>query len=175
METVIREFKLPIVIGRKSMDYLFKEISYLEDYDYDVGAMWQDGVVTKQYLLEHILSEEVIFFKRKLTVNYKMVKPSETYEHKLIAVSKKYNIAIVDLGNKFDNQEDRKTIEYKQWRDKVFKRDKYTCQHCGKRGRLNAHHIKSYKDYPKLRTKLSNGITLCKQCHIEEHKRLRGN
>lgn len=34
--------------------------------------------------------------------------------------------------------------------------------------RLEAHHIKSWKNYPKLRYKVSNGKTLCYECH---HKR----
>jgi len=64
--------------------------------------------------------------------------------------------------------------EYLEWRSNVFARDKYICQKCGARGvEINAHHIKSFKDYPDLRTELSNGITLCKYCHTEEHKRLR--
>lgn len=60
------------------------------------------------------------------------------------------------------------TVEYKFWRDSVYKRDKYTCQICGdnKGGNLNANHIKRFSDYPKLRLDVNNGITLCKECHI---------
>lgn len=62
--------------------------------------------------------------------------------------------------------------EYKAWRKAVFDRDSYTCQMCGdnKGGNLNAHHIKAYKDYPKLRYEVSNGMTLCEQCHIKIHQ-----
>jgi len=36
----------------------------------------------------------------------------------------------------------RRSFEYKQWRKKVFERDNYTCQSCGKRGgKLEADHI----------------------------------
>ena len=53
-----------------------------------------------------------------------------------------------------------------EWRNEVFKRDNYTCQLCDKRGcRLNADHIKPYKRYPELRHILSNGRTLCFECH----------
>lgn len=63
---------------------------------------------------------------------------------------------------------------YKAWRKAVFERDNYTCQMCGDRkgGNLNAHHIKPYKDYPDLRYEISNGTTLCKQCHIKIHQQI---
>ena len=65
----------------------------------------------------------------------------------------------------------RKSIEYRLWREAVFARDNWTCQICGKRGNgtLNAHHIKPFSDYPELRTSIENGITLCRECHIEIH------
>lgn len=61
------------------------------------------------------------------------------------------------------------TVEYKQWRAEVFERDGYKCVQCGyDKGRiLQADHIKSWKDYPELRFVVSNGRTLCKNCHIK--------
>ena len=64
----------------------------------------------------------------------------------------------------------RSDYEYQQWKKKVKERDK-CCQKCGSTKNLVAHHIKSYKYYPELRTNLSNGITLCDKCHKEEHKK----
>ena len=56
--------------------------------------------------------------------------------------------------------------KYKKWRSDVFTRDNWTCQTCRKRGGyLEAHHIKSWAKYPKLRYDLENGITLCMECH----------
>lgn len=56
--------------------------------------------------------------------------------------------------------------EYKQWRMNVFKRDGFTCQHCGAtKVFLNAHHIQQWSLYPKLRYEVSNGLTLCVPCH----------
>ena len=64
------------------------------------------------------------------------------------------------------NAKERNSKRYKEWRTKVFKRDNYTCQNCGKRGGyLEADHIKPFSLYPKLRYKVSNGRTLCKKCH----------
>jgi len=60
----------------------------------------------------------------------------------------------------------RKSLRYRLWREKVFKRDNYTCQICKKKGeRLEAHHIKSVWKYPERRFWTSNGMTLCKKHH----------
>ncbi len=58
------------------------------------------------------------------------------------------------------------SLEYRQWRMKVFKRDNFTCQICEKVGvYLTAHHIKSFAKFPELRFDIDNGITLCDSCH----------
>jgi 5-methylcytosine-specific restriction endonuclease McrA len=63
-----------------------------------------------------------------------------------------------------------------KWVDLVIARDKATCQECGATEiELHAHHIKSYKDHPELRTDLSNGITLCYKCHWDVHTALTAN
>lgn len=68
----------------------------------------------------------------------------------------------------------RQYNEYFNWRNDVYKRDNYICQHCGIRGGdLNAHHIIPFSKDKSLRTEISNGITLCKKCHKKEHERLR--
>lgn len=59
---------------------------------------------------------------------------------------------------------------YKEWRKKVFERDGFVCQSCfSKGGELHAHHIAAYKDNPKERLKVPNGITLCAECHRQFH------
>ena len=61
----------------------------------------------------------------------------------------------------------RMSDKYKLWRFKIFKRDNFTCQECGKvrGGVIEAHHKKSFTYFPRLRFRLSNGITLCQSCH----------
>jgi len=56
---------------------------------------------------------------------------------------------------------------YKDWRIKVYKRDKFTCQMpgCKCKKRLNAHHIQKWSSASMLRYDIDNGITLCKNCH----------
>lgn len=63
------------------------------------------------------------------------------------------------------------TPEYKLWRTGVFRRDDYICQFCLRRGGfLDAHHIKSFRDYPDLRMNVDNGLTLCHGHHLDLHR-----
>lgn len=61
----------------------------------------------------------------------------------------------------------RHSAKYKSWAIAVKERDNYTCQKCNKRGggELHSDHIKPFSLYPDLRFELSNGRTLCKECH----------
>ena len=69
------------------------------------------------------------------------------------------------------NEKIRKALEYKLWRGAVFAKDNWTCQKCRKKGgKLVSHHLHNFADFPKLRTSIENGITLCKKCHIEFHR-----
>lgn len=65
------------------------------------------------------------------------------------------------------NERIRNSFEYKLWRDSVLKRDNYMCTIGGKaHGRkLHADHIKPFSLFPDLRFVLSNGRTLCVDCH----------
>ena len=66
----------------------------------------------------------------------------------------------------------RKGIETRLWRESVFARDNFTCQKCKERGgRLIAHHILNFSQYPNLRFAIDNGITLCVECHRKFHKK----
>jgi predicted restriction endonuclease len=62
--------------------------------------------------------------------------------------------------------------EYKKWRKNVYARDNHQCQWpgCSIKKKLNAHHIKTWADYPGLRFNIHNGITLC----YLHHKLIRG-
>ena len=61
----------------------------------------------------------------------------------------------------------RTSMEYKLWRESVFKRDKYMCVFGGKEhgNKLNADHIKPFCLFPELRFAIDNGRTLCVDCH----------
>ena len=60
----------------------------------------------------------------------------------------------------------RRSAKWIKWRLAVFTRDNFTCQNCHKKGGyLEPHHLKQFAYYPKLRFEVSNGQTLCKECH----------
>ena len=59
----------------------------------------------------------------------------------------------------------RASPEYAAWRKKVFERDRYTCIWCGNRGSLHADHILPFSTHIELRLDVSNGRTLCIDCH----------
>lgn len=59
----------------------------------------------------------------------------------------------------------RFTEEYKEWRKKVFERDKFQCILCNSKTDIEADHIKPKSKYPELVYDIDNGRTLCKKCH----------
>lgn len=66
--------------------------------------------------------------------------------------------------------EDMARLDYRLWREAVFQRDNYTCRDCNcKGGDLHAHHVKTYAEHPELRYEVSNGETLCVECHRKRH------
>lgn len=67
------------------------------------------------------------------------------------------------------DKHDRNSMEYRKWRMEVFSRDKFICQNCGTNKELQAHHLKRWKDNKELRYVASNGITLCRSCHLKAH------
>ena len=71
------------------------------------------------------------------------------------------------------NEKIRHSLEYRLWRESVFKRDNFTCIWCGLKFikgitgnvELQADHIKPFASYPELRFAIDNGRTLCINCH----------
>ena len=71
-----------------------------------------------------------------------------------------------------ENVKIRKSVEYENWREKIFERDDYTCQECGQIGyELRAHHINSFSEDEEKRLDVDNGVTLCADCHRKFHNK----
>jgi hypothetical protein len=71
-----------------------------------------------------------------------------------------------------------KRPEYLEWRRAVLERDAYRCRDCGRQCRkrekgLAAHHILGYAGHPQRRYDVTNGVTLCRDCHMIRHGRPR--
>lgn len=64
---------------------------------------------------------------------------------------------------------------YRTWRAEVFARDADTCQDCGYQvnqqdvRQIDAHHILPWSTHEDQRHVVSNGITLCRVCHMARH------
>lgn len=103
-------------------------------------------------------------FTKKLDAKLKNIQDGEG-----LAVN--FSIDIIRTNGKIrgGSGSQRNMPEYIEWRTAVFERDNYTCQSCGAKGRMNAHHIKSWSSFPELRFDINNGITLCFDCHAKEH------
>lgn len=70
----------------------------------------------------------------------------------------------------------RGSLDYKEWRGAVYRRDYYRCLICGIHcvsGNIVAHHINPFKTYPHIRFDVDNGITLCRKHHLLVHRSLK--
>ena len=126
------------------------------------------------------LSKEI---KRKMSLAH-MGKQSGMLGKKLSKETKrKISLALGGTGipqttKRYYRLRDRK---YMEWRSKVFERDNWTCQTCGKRSQsgeqvyLESHHIKSWAKYPKSRYDVENGVCLCVECHRLTRKKYEGH
>jgi len=79
-----------------------------------------------------------------------------------------YNHGISEEDRKLDRRLDPKERE---WRIAVFRRDQFTCRKCGKysRNNLNAHHKDAHHWCVERRYDVTNGETLCEECHKDFH------
>lgn len=59
----------------------------------------------------------------------------------------------------------RQSSKYRTWRNEVLLRDDYKCVVCGSTDELNVDHIRPFSKFINLRFDVSNGRTLCLECH----------
>lgn len=63
-------------------------------------------------------------------------------------------------------QNERINHDSRAWRKAVLDRDHGVCRRCHDTGNLEVHHIKRFGSNPESRWDVSNGITLCHNCHV---------
>lgn len=119
--------------------------------------------------------------------NMKGKNMSEEAKEKMRVAHQKRLLQLKNNGlNHWNYLEDRSLLKkqdrrndslYKDWRKNVWLRDNFRCKianpDCS--GRIEAHHILSWSEYPELRYQINNGITLCHAHHPRkraEEKRL---
>lgn len=64
-------------------------------------------------------------------------------------------------------RQERNDYAYQSWRKEVWVRDGFKCriENVDCDGRIEAHHILGWAEYPELRYEVKNGITLCHAHH----------
>ena len=62
----------------------------------------------------------------------------------------------------------RNTREYRVWRVSVIRRDR-CCVVCGSKQNRHAHHLNSGAYFKEDRYDISNGVCLCRDCHMYYH------
>lgn len=108
--------------------------------------------------------------RKKLNENHRRYQSEET-RNKISQAQKAEKSYNWKGGISSKNDRLRQSVNYKLWREKVYKRDNFTCQICSYTGnKLVAHHINNFADYENLRFVINNGITFCLDCHKEFHK-----
>jgi 5-methylcytosine-specific restriction endonuclease McrA len=135
------------------------------------SARWQRG---------KIVSEETKQKMREARLNNpnpggaaKGSKKSDTWRQKVKQThAEKYGLTVEEHNAWIREKDDRRYFKSSGLILECYKRDDFTCHKCKARGgRLNAHHINSWKFFPEERMLLENLATLCTSCHKDFHRK----
>ncbi len=142
-------------IGRKGEENAFFGRKHSDETKRKMRAMWKKR---KPFSIERNKKISIALSKR-------IIKDSTREKHRILRLGAK--CVFWKGGVSKENELARKSLQYRQWRTLVFKRDEYACVIGGRaHGKyLHADHIKSFSKYPELRFVVSNGRTLCVPCH----------
>lgn len=152
-----KKYKTMSEIGRKNISLSHRGLRLSEETCKKLSIIRKGH---PNYLLKH--SEEA---KKKISESHKGEKNYRWISDR--TQLKRFN----------DTAKDRRSYAYANWRREIWKRDNWKCKINNKdcNGRIFAHHILGYTDYPELRYNINNGITLCHAHHPlkrAEEKRL---
>jgi len=112
--------------------------------------------------------------KRKISIANKGIKHTLGYKHSeehirrfILANSGPKHWRWIKDRTKLAKKQERNDMAYQEWRKNIWARDGFKCRianlDCS--GRIIAHHILAWRDYPELRYETNNGITLCHAHH----------
>ncbi len=109
----------------------------------------------------------------KISNSKKGIPPSCIFKNGKIIKGELHPLYIKDRTQLVKNEKKHLDYAYRCWMLKVKKRDDWKCRIANEncKGRLEAHHILSWKNYPELRYELNNGITLCLAHHPRSRKK----
>src|SRR3990167_9764220 len=151
--------------------------------------MWKGGQIKKEcsicnkfYLVDPYRDKQTRFCSRKCFIFYQKtpmgrLAKSEAIRNGINAEFYRLTITFAKFKNLL-----RRCSRYNMWRMKIFTRDDFTCQECGKRGgKIHADHIKPFISIileKKIRTyeqaletrelwDIENGRTMCLSCHYK--------
>lgn len=156
-----------------------KNISIAQKLRFQTQSVWNKGLS---------MSEET---KKKVSdakkgcvssMKGKKHKPESKEKMRLAKLGKK-NIAnslkigelnprwIIDRSKLKKSEDRRLNVAYQYWAKQVKTRDGFKCKISNSdcKGRLEAHHILSWRKYPELRYDINNGISLCSHHHPKKY------
>ena len=148
----------------KCKSKMYRQYQVYNQKGLEIGRGWNKGLSKKNGDILRYGKPRTNITKQNISKSLKGIQFSE--EHKQ-AISKA-RIELFDRIGRIEKTE--RGWQFARWKKQIYKRDKYICKKCKSIDNLFAHHILSWKDYPDLRFKLSNGITLCGVCHKKLHK-----
>ena len=67
------------------------------------------------------------------------------------------------------NSAGRSSATYLHWQKDIFLRDFYRCVECNSNKDIQAHHVIHWAKCPDRRFDVTNGVTLCLECHRKKH------
>lgn len=142
------------------------------------GKLKRACYLNKELLYQEYITNNLPIYQ--IAKKYNVCEKTISNRLELFQIDKRQNIPPQHNGNSHPNWKGgitkentrlRKLKIYKDWRQKVFIRDNFQCQHCGSKEHLTVHHIIPFALYVEGRYDTQNGITLCENCHsnIDRH------